>query len=50
MDGVTTDIGWKQFTIRVIEALRWPAAAVAIAIILREPLTRLLNGLTTAIG
>lgn len=38
---------WKQFSVRIIEALRWPAAVIAIAIIFREPLTHLFNALTS---
>lgn len=37
------DIGWKQFVVRLIEVLRWPAAAIAIAVIFREPLTLLIS-------
>lgn len=43
-----SDIGWKQFVVRLIEVLRWPAAAVAIAMIFREPLGQLLSALTRA--
>jgi hypothetical protein len=40
---VSNEIGWKQFAIRLIEALRWPAAFVAAVVILREPLGRLIG-------
>jgi hypothetical protein len=39
-------MNWKQFTIGMVEALRWPAAFIAIAVILREPLTGLLHQFT----
>lgn len=34
----TGQMDWKRFTIRLIEALRWPAAFIAVAVIFREPL------------
>jgi hypothetical protein len=40
---VSNEIGWKQFAIRLIEALRWPAAFVAAIVILREPLGAFIN-------
>lgn len=36
-------MNWKSFTIRLIEALRWPLALVAICFIFREPITRFLT-------
>ena len=41
-------MSWKQFTIRLIEALRWPAALVAIVWILREQLSALLHAISVA--
>lgn len=41
----TRQMNWKAFTVRLIEALRWPAAFVAVCWIFREPLTRILNAL-----
>jgi hypothetical protein len=37
------EIGWKQFSIRLIEALRWPVAFVAMVVILREPLSAMIT-------
>lgn len=41
----TPQMNWKAFIVRLIEALRWPAAFVAACLIFREPLTRILNAL-----
>lgn len=41
-------MNWKQFTIGMVQALRWPAAFIAIAIIFREPASRLLQHFTTS--
>ena len=43
------DIGWRQFVIGIIELLRWPAAAIAIVVILRMPLERMLDAMRLAI-
>ncbi|WP_425228657.1 hypothetical protein [Sphingomonas sp.] len=40
-----TQMNWKTFTIRLIEALRWPVAFVATCFIFREPVTRFLHAL-----
>jgi hypothetical protein len=45
MDEAPT-MSWKTFTIRLIEALRWPAAFVAAVVILREPFTQLVQWIT----
>ena len=42
------DIGWRQFFARLVDILRWPAALIAVALIFREPLTRLLDALVGA--
>ena len=39
------DLGWKAFTIRLIEVLRWPAAWAIIVYLLREPLASLIHRL-----
>lgn len=39
----------KRFTIRLIEALRWPAAFIAVALIFREPVTTFITALATHI-
>jgi hypothetical protein len=39
-------MSWKAFTIRLIEALRWPAAFIAAVVILKLPLTQLVSYLT----
>lgn len=44
----TPQMNWKSFTIRLIEALRWPAVFVAVCLIFREPLTRILSALVSA--
>jgi len=47
------DIGqmdWKRFTIRLIEALRWPAAFIAVAVIFREPVTAFITAISGHIG
>lgn len=41
---------WKRFTIRLIEALRWPAAFIAVAVIFREPLTQLLSAVSKGVS
>ena len=49
---VLDDVGqmdWKRFTIRLIEALRWPAAFIAVAIIFREPVTAFMTAIATRI-
>ena len=36
-------MGWKGFTISLIEILRWPVAWVIIFFLLREPIGRLIG-------
>lgn len=40
----------KEFTVRLIDVLRWPAAFVAAVVILEEPLTALLRAITGALS
>lgn len=44
----TGDIGWKQFSIGLLELLRWPAIFVIIVVILHAPVERLLDAITLA--
>lgn len=37
---------WKTLIVRLIEALRWPAAAVLGLWLLREPISRILAAVT----
>lgn len=49
---VLDDVGqmdWKRFTIRLIEALRWPAAFIAVAVIFREPVTAFMTAVAAHI-
>lgn len=39
----------KEFTVRLIDVLRWPAAFVAAVVILKEPLSALLRAMTGAL-
>ena len=41
---------WKLALIRLIEALVWPAAFIAVALIFRVPLTALLAALAHKLG
>lgn len=41
---------WREFTVRIVEALRWPAAFIAIFVILREPIIALVRTVTAAIS
>jgi hypothetical protein len=41
---------WKLALIRLIEALVWPVAFVAVALIFRVPLTALLTALARKLG
>lgn len=41
---------WKRFTIRLIEALRWPAAFIAVAVIFREPLTQFVSAISQGVS
>ena len=45
---ITSD--WKLALVRLIEALVWPAALVAVALIFRTPLTAFIAALTRSIG
>jgi hypothetical protein len=36
---------WREFTVRIVEALRWPAAFIAIFVILREPINQFIAAL-----
>lgn len=40
----------KEFTVRLIDVLRWPAAFVAAVLILKEPLAGLLRAITGAVS
>jgi len=42
-----TDIGWKQFSIGLMDILRWPIATIIIVLLLRAPLERVLDALAT---
>ena len=44
------DIGWRSFTIRLIEAVRWPAAFVIVVYLLREPIGRFVDAITHGIS
>ena len=37
---------WKTLTVRLIEALRWPVAALVAVWLLREPIGRLIGAIT----
>ncbi|SEN61336.1 hypothetical protein SAMN05192583_3151 [Sphingomonas gellani] len=41
------DIGWKQFSIGLMDILRWPIAAIVIVLLLRAPLDRVLDAFAT---
>lgn len=40
---------WKQFSIRLIEALRWPAAFALIVWLLREPIGVVMHAMAQGI-
>lgn len=40
----------KEFTVRLIDVLRWPAAFVAAVLILKQPLAGLLHAITGAVS
>ena len=42
---IKATMGWKTFIVRLIEALRWPAAFIAAIYILREGLGNVLDRL-----
>ncbi|HEX8446065.1 MAG TPA: hypothetical protein VF649_05570 [Sphingomonas sp.] len=42
------NMDWREFTVRIIEALRWPAAFIAVIVILREPIHALVAALLRA--
>jgi hypothetical protein len=48
--GDTGPMDWKRFTIRLIEALRWPAAFIAVAVIFREPLTQFVAAISNGVS
>jgi len=41
---------WREFTVRIVEALRWPTAFIAVFVILREPISALVRTLTIAVS
>lgn len=41
---------WKLALIRLIEALVWPIAFIAVALIFREPLTAFISALAKSLG
>jgi hypothetical protein len=41
---------WKQFSIRLIEALRWPVALALIIWFLREPLAVLITAVAKGVS
>lgn len=41
---------WKVFTIRAIDALRWPAAFAFAFFLVREPIGRLIAAVAVRIG
>jgi hypothetical protein len=43
------DIGWKQFSTKLVELIRWPAVFLAVAIILRAPVGRLVDAIALAL-
>lgn len=43
----TTDIGWKQFAIALVDILRWPIATIIVVLLLRAPLERVLDAFAT---
>lgn len=45
----TRDIGWKQFTISVLDLVRWPVAVVVIFLLLRVPIEKLLDTVAMAV-
>jgi hypothetical protein len=44
------DIGWRQFAIRIVDLLRWPAAFLIVVFSLRGPVTSLVEALASALG
>lgn len=45
----SNDIGWRQFAINVVELIRWPVAFVVIVLLLRIPLTQLLDAIAAGL-
>ena len=45
----TSDIGWKQFALGVLDLIRWPSTVVFVILILRAPLFALLEAITFVI-
>lgn len=45
----TLDFGWKKFAVSVVDLLRWPVAFLVVALLLREPISRLIDALAAAI-
>jgi hypothetical protein len=41
---------WKQFSIRLIEALRWPVAMALIVWFLREPIAVFINAVARGLA
>lgn len=44
------DIGWKQFAVKIVDLLRWPAAFLIVAFALRVPVARLVEALASALA
>lgn len=44
-----TDIGWKQFSIKVMDIVRWPAVVLIVAFVMRGPFERLIDAIAVAL-